>query len=162
MKKAYVKPVFFAEEFVAETSYALTGCGTMSWSPKEMYEDMLICSNDGHKLDHNGNATVMDGVYGQNANGENITYWDYASTVDRTGAGDEEYAASNRYLFNSASSICDFVWDDTSEDIGVWRENTTTNTWSVAWIEKLTTFFIGTNSDLKNHQPQYEGTLIPS
>ena len=27
MKKAYVKPVFLAEEFVAETSYAATPCG---------------------------------------------------------------------------------------------------------------------------------------
>ena len=45
MKKAYVKPVFLAEEFVAETSYASGPCGVSIWSALKLKETDCFCGS---------------------------------------------------------------------------------------------------------------------
>ena len=43
MKKAYVKPVFLAEKFVAEQNYAAKGCGTWAWDKAQIQPGMELC-----------------------------------------------------------------------------------------------------------------------
>lgn len=162
MKKAYVKPVFLAEEFVAASSYAANGCPTTKITPKAIAQGTKIC-NDGHTVSQT-NKAMINGYYDET---QNITYWDYASWNEekRTGAGDSTHAATDSYLFSTESSVCDFVWNNTANEVGVWREQTNQETgkleWAVSWITGalFAPFFIGTGSDLKNHSPYLEEVL---
>ena len=162
MKKAYVKPVFLAEEFVAAASYAANGCDTTRISPKYIEQGMQICRDDpGHTVGGNKTAEIQ-GYYDNNT-----TYWQYASWSEdvRGGAGDSQHAAENAYLFSSEFSVCDFVWNNTANEVGVWREQTNEETgkleWAVSWIKDalFATFFLGTGSTIKNHTPYLEEVL---
>ena len=157
MKKAYVKPVFLAEEFVAETSYASGACG-----PASVYEPLLFQKNDvlcdqcnGDKAGGQG-AGINDYYTYTNDEGKLVTdttktYWQYAGTNDAK-------------MFNSGLFECDFVWEpknatDTTTTVWVWDAvnvadrvlGRITNT-----LMSFTDFFAGNNGTQKKHNPGYE------
>lgn len=163
MKKAYVKPVFVAEEFVAEQNYAAKGCGTYDWDPVNIYPQLHLCykvngdsyKEDGHVIEQTGSA----GIRGDYSSG--VSYWQYAGmTVNSDGTKDY----SDCYLFNKDHTTCDFVWNDTTEQVYAW--NAVDVNQRTSWVDKalgaFSNFFYGNGADIKNHQPQYMGRLIPS
>lgn len=168
MKKAYVKPVFVAEEFVAETSYAATGCPTNYWAPVSISNGTQLCADDsGHVIGaENGKKGIINQKDGYSTG---VSYWDYASwgKDKRPDAGDDTYAAEGTYLFNSGSKVCDFVWDNTANEVGVWRQEKDADgllQWVVKMIEgaKFAPFFFGNSATISQHSPAYNGTMIPS
>ena len=102
MKKAYVKPMFFAEEFAATATVAV--CPVRSANPLPIHAKDFICSSPGHAVDHNGKAPVHG-------------YWDYA-TSDGT----------DSYIFNSGEGACDFVWNSGNGPLGFWTSVDTEDT----------------------------------
>lgn len=127
MKKAYVKPVFLAEEFVAETSYAATPCGISVRTQLELIDKKSMCiaknhKNCNHVIDvtnapvggeyEDGYVRDDNALIGYSQNTDNsFSYWDYA-TKDGTAA----------FLFNSSIANCDFLWSGNNRDtVQVWN-----------------------------------------
>lgn len=166
MKRAYVKPVFLAEEYVAVSNY-VAACGTLSWLPqlinfpsgKNTHDGTHLCENTtcAHSVGHNGNATIW-GDYDKNTSYKDYAEWD---TSNRPNAGEDVDSATNAYLFNSGHGACDFVWDHTGSDVGVWKKDEQSN-WFVDLIGNFGDFFFGAGTNNKGHRPAINGTVIPS
>lgn len=170
MKKAYVKPVFLAEEFVAEMSYANNGCGVSIYEPALItYEtdakraegttaDLCSGSEDGHFIQYqkgNGNSKGLQDLYDYNEkNDTNYDYWQYAT------AGDNKAT-----LF--VTVLCDFIWNPTSGNTGnvsVWDTvtgRTEGNQYGSKIIGTFMKFFTGNNAQGEGHTFKYKGTLTP-
>lgn len=162
MKKAYVKPVFLAEKFVAEQNYAAKGCGTWAWDKAQIQPGMELCykekkgeyESDGHKVG-NGNAVIN--TYSDDYN---MYYWDYAG---RTMNNDGSYNYSDCYLFNREVQECDFVWNNTNEEVYGWNSSVVSErTVANVLLGAFSNFFFGNSATISQHQPQYGGRLIPS
>ena len=171
MKKAYVKPVFLAEEFVATMDH-VAACPTNTWTPQELQFPIngqggtRLCNSQKTNCSHylgSGNATI-NGYYDE---ANKITYQQYAewSIDDRSNAGDGVSDATKAYLFNSGYGACDFVWNNTNQNVGVWVWETENEKWGIKLIEKFGDFgkfFFGAKADNDNHKPAINGTVIPS
>lgn len=121
MKKAYVKPVFLAEEFVAASSYVASSCGQSVFSALLIEYDKNFCAKRGcnadsmtfHRETDYNNESNKPAVY-QEYNGTKVegvdSYWDYAN-----------YNDDKAYLFTGGSSECDFLWNGHASDkVYVW------------------------------------------
>lgn len=166
MKRAYVKPVFLAEEYVAASNY-VAACGTMSWVPQLLQfpsgkeEGTHLCENTtcAHNVGFNKNqAIIMKGEYDTNISYKEYAEWD---TSNRPNAAEDGYSATNAYLFNSGHGACDFVWDHTGSDVGVWKKDEQSN-WIVSLIGNFGSFFYGAPANGQGHRPAINGTVIPS
>lgn len=165
MKKAYVKPVFLAEEFVAAASVA-----TCLYKPNSEVNSPLdlrylmqkgednklpsICTNnDGHNI-----------LSGELKGNNNVLLGDYATKED-----------SKVTLFDTSGTACDFVWLKPSsgvDQIQVWGDGNTTNGTNPGlvadhnqrkisnlfnWngIQNFMQFFAGCNATDQNHGLDY-------
>lgn len=170
MKKAYVKPVFLAEEFVATLDH-VASCPTNTWAPQQLQFPTKqngkggthLCSDSqcAHSVGQNPNAGILDDYE------TGVTYQEYAAwdVKDRANAGEDGYEAKNAYLFNSGHGACDFVWDNTNQNVGVWVWETKNEKWGVKLIETLGdfgNFFYGAKANNDGHKPAINGTVIPS
>lgn len=112
MKKAYVKPVFMAEEFEAESSYAVGSCEVSTRSPFVIWEGMQITEKEQHEININvGGSTVGQDWYYNSTNGTNHTNWSYAFEDDNQAT-----------LF--VNKVCDFCWDPhngATGSVSVWN-----------------------------------------
>lgn len=169
MKRAYVKPVFLAEEYVAASNY-VAACGTLSWLPQlikfptdhKTGDGTHLCENTtcAHSVGSNRNqAIIIKDKYDTNTSYEDYAGWD---TSKRPNAGEDEYSATNAYLFNSGHGACDFVWDNTGSDVGVWKKDEKNNNWFVDMIGNFGSFFYGSPANGNGHRPAINGTVIPS
>lgn len=159
MKKAYVKPVFLAEEFVAASSYA-TSCGVSQYSPFELKVGMDLCNGDdnGHYVggssataEYPAQGTISEKWYKDSQ----YTNWTYALKEDNKAT-----------IFMDVK--CDFWWDPNTGNDGsvyVWNDVMTENRTEkhtrnhVSW--GFFKFFTGANSDDKKHSIAFEGTKAP-
>ena len=165
MKKAYVKPVFLAEEFVAAASYA-TSCGAATInSALTIKPGDNVCGEkiDGHTAGK-GKAEINNdyiGVWPDTAGGK-YSYWDYAKQND---------GKSN--LFSSSNYECDFLWDYYStgkDEIYVWgsavaERNSLLGTIAVTVgdaIVNFANFFTNSNQTEAQHKPGYMGQSFQS
>lgn len=171
MKKAYVKPVFLAEEFVAAASVA-----TCPYKPNSAVNQALdlteymsnntkICTNtsngDGHTI--MGSGVLRDESIKAYAKGS-VT-GDSATISNSNGDGFFS-------LFDTANIVCDFVWlkPSSGEDkVQVWgndnqlvadhSQRSTLMDWIVKgknWSKGFMWFFAGCNATEKNHGLNYE------
>ena len=120
MKKAYVKPVFLAEEFVAETSYANSACGISSGKAFTLYIDdnnpQHLCTHSpckGH--DMTSSSVVYTGensfIVDSEKNTDTMTYWNYATKSDNEAT-----------LFSFGAVDCDFMWKTNGQDqVSAWK-----------------------------------------
>lgn len=169
MKKAYVKPQYFAEEFVAESSY-IAGCGASVYSSYEISLGMDVClgtsGDEGHFIGGSDNLekvniknTALGETWHYNANGTSYTNWEYA----QVGTTAEEQKAT---IFMTRE--CDFWWDpDTGNDgyVYVWdstdvaaRQNKYSGA-KTAW--GFFKFFTGANPNEGQHSVAFKGTQVP-
>ena len=167
MKKAYVKPVFLAEEFVAEA-----GVATCPYKPNSAVNEKLSLEflwTDNEKkppvLCNVGDAghTVYGGeLFTGNGNNHEKTelLGDYAYQGDGTAT-----------LFDTSNTACDFVWLQPSGQgniIQVWgddkadpnlvadhslRDITKLFNWN--GIQNFLRFFAGANAENDNHSINY-------
>lgn len=113
MKKAYVKPVFVAEEFEGTASVA--ACGYSSKNKFEVWEGVQVCHSPGHKIGQgNDNAPFKD--YLEYATDGTTSSWD-----GYTVGGMDDNKGS--YVFTSGLVECDFVWNSNGGSIGVWKQD---------------------------------------
>ena len=171
MKKAYVKPVFLAEEFVAEMSYANNGCGVSVYTPAQItyakhtdaYDgttaDLCSGSNDGHYIAYEPEKQHKWGMaldYDYNTkNGTNLDYWGYATS----GETEIEKQAT---LF--VTVLCDFVWNPNTGNKGnvsVWDTvlgRTEGKQYGSKVVGTFMKFFTGSE---QVHPFEYKGSLTP-
>lgn len=151
MKKAYVKPVFLAEEFVAASSYAVGTCGPGTISqPWVINKGDLICNkngkaDNGHKVGQNKQCG-LDDAYTYDTN---ITNWGYAEK------GDNQVT-----LF--ASKLCDFLWNPAggnTDEVSVWNQDRTES--KVVWWTGILAFLAGPSPSEEKHTIAYEGQHTP-
>lgn len=170
MKKAYVKPVFMAEEY--ELTASVAGCEYSPSKPFEIWKGTYICaSGQGHSVGQ-GNPTD-DPVLG---------YWDYA-TAGRYQNYDTKFEGhgyqmgnegtnNGAYVFTGAETQCDFVWNSYNGDIGVWKDsnnnlikNETDRSNEGSWIDRLgytfMQFFRTANSSCSPLFQTNEGSVVP-
>lgn len=138
MKKAYVKPVFLAEEFVAASSYAASACKLSSSNPYTITTNQHLCTNE--TCDHYTSEKSMfftgTNTFRVNGKDETKTYWEYAG-----GEGESK-------LFTLGESQCDFMWKTNGADlVTVWRDQEISarevsyNAWDKIW-DSVTNPFI--------------------
>ena len=176
MKKAYVKPVFLAEEFVAETSYAATPCGISVGTQLKLIDGKSMCIVENHKNCNHvisvANAPVSgkyqdgfvrdnDALNGYSQNADNsFSYWDYA-TKDGTDA----------FLFNSSIADCDFLWSGNNRDnVQVWNSvdkgaADTSKGFVIGFLntfQSLTGLFCKNEGNGKGHVVGYDGKSFHS
>lgn len=169
MKKAYVKPVFLAEEFVAETSYANTTCGTGTQVALEIKDGDCFCSKDKNCAStfyENGDQGTVhtlykdvddDAILPNNVNPDNFTIWNYAT-----------YNNDKAYLFGSSLQECDFVWSGNKEDqVYVWGstdKSIRTNPANLLTkaLGIVSQFFAGNGSSHGKHPVGYNQTVFQS
>lgn len=174
MRKAYVKPVFLAEEFVG-VSQSVSACAYSTTNPAEVYLGVGLCNhNDGncHSVKNNhgdisGNYTYLD----ENGQTKTMSYWEYAGNQNGKQGGDA-------FLFTVNNGQCDFLWDSDNDNMGVWN---TPDVWTndnvrptpdtstlgsvVNWLGKtFSQFFYGNSSSDggENHRPGYMGATLVS
>ena len=177
MKKAYVKPVFLAEEFEMTTNVA--GCDYHSQNKAQIYEPMQMCmgNNSGHS-DQGHQIGGQQGVSGY-VNENNL--WSYAtngasSTDGRESNGDN--FADSAYLFAGRNAECDFIWNQKDGPVGIWTtqevssiQDVTSDIWIadtskrtdssiISWIGSFARVFFGNNSGFDKHTPAYNGVKI--
>ena len=146
MKKAYVKPVFLAEEFVMTDCVA--SCPTSTKVPGPIEDKTNVCVGDnGHKVN------LDKGLVGK--------YWSYA---------DDD--STMVYLFTNATYECDFLWNSTGSNVEGWSTNGTegglvwdqakreklklTSSTNYSFGQKLIYFFTGdAKADNKEHVPGF-------
>ena len=162
MKKAYVKPVFLAEEFVGTT--AVAGCGEGSVNkPVELEKGQYLC----YKVKPNGSYQGDNGHQIGKNNAPVLQYWDYA------GANKEDDEKTDVYLFTDSSIVCDFLWNGQGSTVKGWSTNGQES--GLVWDEtqrtdsarnffdfrkKLLEFFCGPNADNDNHNPGYNDKIF--
>ena len=185
MKKAYVKPVFFAEEFVADSSYAVGTC-TMSGGvfeiipsttgPKEEGTTM-ICNaangnhwasivvpydkggKDGYKENPNNVLPGLGMTWSGGPEGTEYTNYTYALESD-----------GKAYLFALDNVVCDFLWNKDADGaphgpVYVWNDIENKDRGGKDYtLASGTTgffqFFTGKTADDK-HIGQFIETLVP-
>lgn len=172
MKKAYVKPVFLAEEFVAETSYANQVCNVNQRGPLEIVNGDYWCKDHSKANGTGGCHAKVDISVGSNPNGQgakslglaskynpdkSITYWDYA----RYNSQQNDYS-DGAYLFTDANTVCDFLWDgNTDSNVYAYDsvEKQSKENWSTFALTLLNRFFFG---DSGQFNIGYEGQPMQS
>ena len=145
MKKAYVKPVYMADEFEMTACVASCGKGSIN-SPIEINDGERLCVGPGndHKIKANS-------VFGWN---------------------DAKSDGTEVYLFTNSNIECDFLWygegsyvqawstDKDDKNSIVWtqedRKSLTAET-NYSFSEILMSFFCGNQADNDNHRPGYGG-----
>lgn len=170
MKKAYVKPVFLAEEF--ECTAAVAGCAYSAKTPAQVFEGMHMCgdnSNDGHVI--GGNSGDKGFVNKGKHNGvQSPGFWDYATGGTGTYIDDAPHEADPNkdlaYLFTDSSTVCDFIWNSRDSQVGVWTSKE--NDWNTAianpslrnnafvtLVSSFANFFFGNSANWEGHTPIY-------
>ena len=158
MKKAYVKPVFFAEEFVASEHVAGI-CKLSVTSQLPIYEGVQI---DKHSVSYsetpNDNVNVS-GWMNSHYNSE-MTYWEYAGVGSKQEA---QEGKSDAYLFTATNGVCDFLWNHQTDEMGVWGSPDTfvgndvrpeSEMSVIKWLDvTISKFFYGNQG---NDDPTYE------
>lgn len=168
MKKAYVKPVFMAEEFEG-LAHVTSTCGYSINDPAEVYDGVGICfkkNGCNHTVD--GSGEIDTGMYSNE-----LTYWEYAS-----GAGASNEQGNDAYLFTVGNGQCDFLWNSSNDDMGVWKTPDTYTDGAVRpglkkgdvvsdfvnWlgIGFSQFFFNNSSSNSAQHQPGYMSQVLLS
>ena len=165
MKKAYVKPVFFAEEYLVEASIAACTKASIYEALELKRGDTTLCNqNCGHVIGKGSNyhiddyythddvAVPEDGtVPAVNTN----TYWQYAQAED-----------SKITLFNTNNYECEFLWsyEDTGlkNEISVWGSTSKSerpNNGIFGTGFSLVNFFLGNST---SHNLGYDGASFLS
>lgn len=116
MKKAYVKPVFMAEEFVAST-YHVSACSD------RIDPNNKLGIYHGLNLGGNQNVDYEKGGLDDNYNAT-LTYWQYAGVHS---ADEATEGNTNAYLFTTRNHECDFLWDHWTDTLYVWNTPDTPN-----------------------------------
>ena len=176
MKKAYVKPVFVADEFVIVPSIA--SCGVSPYGdPLAFDENTRLCSgtHNGQSQGHLAGKGNLNLTY---ASG--MDYWKYATTdtteslIDGTkpdeGNTETLFNNGNAYLFTEHSVVCDFVWpgNNGQDVVKVWNSAVVSErktTMDVLIDDVKATFanlFFGNNANLDKHSPGYQGKAFMS
>lgn len=170
MKKAYVKPVFLAEEYVAVASH-VAGCGDASINKALIITPgQCVCDGgDGHSAGQGGKGNpagismMYNGKVNENKNtNSQYDYWEYAKEND---------GVSN--LFSSNNFDCDFLWDYYStgkDEIYVWESATAERNSFLGTIGAMLNgavmtyarFFTNSNQGLNQHNPGYMGQSFQS
>ena len=162
MKKAYVKPVFLAEEFegtmsVASCGYDATNMELQIWHGKQ------LCVKQ-----HNGH-------YVGKKPGEVADWWDYATNTSSAKGNPPTSASLDGYndgafLFTDSQTVCDFIWNSVDSDVGIWtseKGNSSKAIWDVetrnnsilnqnlfvTFIKGFADFFGIEADEDKNHKP---------
>ena len=179
MKKAYVKPVFLAEEFVG-VAHVASACGYSISKPAEVYFGVGLCDHKGGnchtvKNSHGGISGSYAYTYKDEQGNEQqkqMSYWEYAGNSSGTKNGDA-------FLFTVNNGQCDFLWDSTKNEMGVWN---TPDVWTngdvrptpdasmlgsvVKWLDQnFSIFFYGSNPSgggNNDHHPGYNGGTLVS
>ena len=149
MKRAYVKPMFVAEEYEMTECVASCGKGSIN-QPAIITKGVRLCSGNGQ--DHTFKKdSDLQAVYG----------WSEAQK-DKTSA----------YLFTNSNIECDFLWYGGDSDVQAWstnKDDINSIVWKQEDREKLTAdknysfgkkfmeFFFGIGADNENHKPGYNG-----
>ena len=112
MKKAYVKPVFVAEEFEGTENVASCAYGA-DQNALQVWKGSYLCKVG------DGGHTVGKKDY------DAKDWWEYAT--ETPGANETPPTSSNltgynngAYLFTDGQTVCDFVWSDSSSKVGIW------------------------------------------
>lgn len=162
MKKAYVKPVFLAEEF--ENTMSVAACEYHASSkPAQIWRGTPLCSvgDSGH------------GVGGDPGTGKKVevnNWWDYATNTKEATDANPNTGTYNdgAYLFTSGSTTCDFVWNSTTDTVKIWtseENNKATAIWDSTKRENgfltviddlFALFFFGNKAGFGNHTPVYD------
>lgn len=159
MKKAYVKPVFLAEEFEGTASVAACEYRA-SHDPLEVWNERNICSvgDNGHFIGKVPGASVNK-------------WWEYATEgmanpqVEFTNPTSNNFDAYNdtAYLFTDGQTVCDFVWNGMGSQVGIWTseegnvntsvsDHTKRDGLFVTLIDAFNTFF-GIEPKNEQHEP---------
>lgn len=161
MKKAYVKPVFLAEEFVSKTSFAVTPCDTGINGALKLEYGKNICDHcQGDKIGGNGKPSNNGGAFVNDPYDGYDSYWKYATSVNMQGK-------NGAYLFNTSVSDyqdCDFIWNGTSYGdntslVYVWDAQDTQRTDKnslVSTLKNFVQFFAGNSGNEQIHVPGYQ------
>ena len=145
MKKAYVKPVFMAEEFVATASVA--SCGYNVSDPNsalQVWHTMHLCTNTScsHQIGGNqGNLTY-------DAN----NWWGYATDTPGARPTSDSTDGLNdaAYLFTDAQTVCDFVWSSKTSNVGIWTGTQGDKTTAISDSNNRTNAFVTLINDFSN------------
>lgn len=161
MKKAYVKPVFLAEEFSGTANVASCAYGATQ-SELQVWKGSSLCKVG------DGGHTVGKKNY------DAANWWEYATETAGANKNPPTSASLNgynngAYLFTDGQYVCDFVWSDSDAQVGIWtsKANDTTSAISseadrkngilntnlfVTFISSFSKFF-GIEPDNENHVP---------
>ena len=152
MKKAYVKPVFLAEEFVAASSYAASPCGVSERKPYELEIGDQLCpdGDSGHYVggQHGDKGTINENWHYDNS----YTNWQYATKVDNKATIFMDKACDFFWDPDTGSDGNVYVWDNVDEQL---RNNKYTGD------EKKWHFFGFLSGTQASHVIAFEGTKIP-
>jgi len=160
MKKAYVKPVFVADEY--ELTAAVMGCDVKSYQEKEIWNTYDLCSGDsGHQVGGSGNS----------GNAPVNAWWEYATeTPGATGHAPSENHQynDNAYIFSTGNTVCDFVWNSVDTKVGVWvdandnaiSDHTQREGAGVKLLDYFAQFFLGAKFSHYEATYQNEGVLF--
>lgn len=173
MKKAYVKPVFFAEEY--EMTASVANCEFNADIEKaQIWEGMQMCDGktDGHVIGGQQNDAGF-------VNEKNL--WQYAtgeSTADDGRISETSYYNDSAYLFAGKNSECDFIWNQKDGPVGIWTTQEFNNVnqinssnWItdvdqrknsgfISWIGSFAEVFFGNKAGFGQHTPAYQGEVI--
>lgn len=160
MKKAYVKPVFLAEEYELTQSVAV--CDLSGSAPLNINLNTVLCQGGDNGHEFNTSSEAYKGIYGKDANKADVTYWQYAG----------DHGTTDHALFADDELNCDYVWDNYEDNVGVWRPGekegvTNLGGYFVDWLGiKFSQFFHknGGNGSSNNpgHEPGYNHVMFPS
>lgn len=124
MKKAYVKPVFLAEEFEGTVSVAACDYSSPT-NHLAIYNGQSLCviGDSGHHVGGSGNGGKTEGFVQD--------YWSYATNGDRSDSptkqdyNDGYYTDLNKgaFLFTGGQTVCDFVWNGGDSQVGIWTKD---------------------------------------
>ena len=125
MKKAYVKPVFLAEEFEGTASVA--ACGYGSSKTFEVWDGVKVCNSNGHEIGQGSGKSSFEQRYISYATDNH--YGNGKDAFQPINGTTGSYSLTNMdpnigsYVFTSGNFDCDFAWDSKGGYIGVWEDN---------------------------------------
>lgn len=109
MKKAYVKPVFMADEY--ELTASIANCGPVSttrgWA---LVLGNQVCSEK-HGNEQQAHIFENTDLIVENSYSQGLSYWDYATYSGKDANGNNTYN-DQVYLFVDGNNVCDFIWKD--------------------------------------------------
>ena len=171
MKKAYVKPVFLAEEF--EGTACVAACDYHAGGDNSqvlIYNTLRLCPPS-NNCDHAVGGNSNNGKY----DGDIQNYWKYATNNDTLmeGPTNENYVndtTDGAYLFTDGETVCDFVWNGGKSQVGIWTqyENNLGSAISnaglrelgqsfITWVSDFAKFFGVNGIGSKEHKPGVNG-----